>query len=57
MTWKYSKNVMYDLLIFYRKLVDAVKDEIYAERRQKIKDINLNLSNSNFILGNTNFSD
>ena len=38
MTWKYSKNVMYDLLIFYRKLVDAVKDEIYGERRQKIKE-------------------
>ena len=29
---------MYDLLIFYRKLVDAVKDEIYGERRQKIKE-------------------
>jgi hypothetical protein len=29
---------MYDLFIFYRKLVDAVKDEIYGERRQKIKE-------------------
>ena len=38
MTWKYTKIVMYDLLIFYRKLIDAVKDEIYGERRQKIKE-------------------
>jgi hypothetical protein len=36
MTWKYTKILMYDLFIFYRKLIDAVKDEIYGERRQKI---------------------
>lgn len=29
---------MYDLLIIYRKLIDAVKDELYGERRQKIKE-------------------
>ena len=38
MTWKYTKILMYDLFIFYRKLVDAVKDEIYGKRRQKIKE-------------------
>jgi hypothetical protein len=38
MTWKYTKILMYDLFIFYRKLIDAVKDEIYGERRQKIKE-------------------
>ena len=32
------KILMYDLFIFYRKLIDAVKDEIYGERRQKIKE-------------------
>jgi hypothetical protein len=30
MTWKYTKILMYDLFIFYRKLIDAVKDEIYG---------------------------
>jgi hypothetical protein len=28
----------FDCFIFYRKLIDAVKDEIYGERRQKIKE-------------------